>query len=71
MFLLVEWTEENMFSVISYRAVETTRKEYSEYAEGEDVTARFNGKKYPARIVKKSGKSFCSTSNRHLSHIHL
>ena len=61
MSCVVEWTQEGLFSVISYTAIVNPRKEFSEYFIGEIVQAKFMGKEYPARIIKKSGKFNIST----------
>ena len=55
MYALVEWVLEGMFSIISLSAIVSPRKEYELYSCGEDVTAKFQGKTYPARINKISG----------------
>jgi hypothetical protein len=56
MFILVEWILEGLFSVISFKSITSPRKEYEDYSVGEEVQARYQGKVYPAKIVKKSGK---------------
>ena len=53
MFLLVEWILEGLFSVINVKSVTSPRKEFENY---ENVQAKYQGKAYPAKIVKMSGK---------------
>jgi hypothetical protein len=56
MFILVEWILEGLFSIINVKSITSPRKEYDDYNADEKVEAKYQGKVYPARIVKKSSK---------------
>ena len=55
MFFLVQWVLERLLSIIKYTGIVMPRKEFADYGKGEQVTAEFQGKKFPARIVEMSG----------------
>lgn len=56
-YVIVLWTLENNYSIINFKSIVSPRKEFADYKVAEDVQAKYSGKTYPARIIKKSGKT--------------
>jgi len=48
----VEWTDENIFNIISFKYVEVQRSNYEEYEGIDLVRAKLGGKTYPVRSSK-------------------
>ena len=59
MYILVEWIYRRSFSAINFKSITSPRKEYEEYSVGEELQARYEGKVYPARIVKNRVSLLC------------
>ncbi|XP_071152106.1 uncharacterized protein [Mytilus edulis] len=53
MYVLLLWTKENNYSIHSFNAIVSPRRDYEDYEEKQDVSAKYQGKIYPARIIKK------------------
>ncbi|VDI07284.1 Hypothetical predicted protein [Mytilus galloprovincialis] len=53
MYVLLFWTKENNYSIHSFNAIVSPRRDYEDYEEKQDVSAKYQGKIYPARIIKK------------------
>lgn len=46
-----KFTKEGKYSVMSMTSITAPRKEFSQYSVGEEVMAKFGGKKYRAEIM--------------------
>ena len=56
-YVLLEWTlEPGVHSVVSIRSIVKPRKDFEEYEVDMEVSAMYQGKVYPAKIVDLSGE---------------
>jgi len=57
MYVLVEWTLESTVSIIKHKTI-TPPTDFNDVQEGAAVMAKWQGKVYPANVLKKSGWYF-------------